>query len=231
MCKFSTIIYSLSEQNSFHKIDKSIYSFDDWNPDYMGSDDGRLWWCHHQLDESQNTAKLSLNWKHYICMRDTVWQFSYSMPSALPLHHWRLLFLVTSFTVNCDSEKYGCQRGVIHKMSALRNKNFMTSNEQENNKLLRNLPIQEILQEKRSQNKQEQIRERVLDTCCRRRRRPFPRPLFVREWDMTTSERVINCSDRPSATRWVKASGDLLALRDRNFGGDFSGALLWQDVL
>ncbi len=39
----------------------------------------------------------------------------------------------------------------------------MLSNEQENNKLLRNLPIQEILQERKSQNKQEQIRERVLD--------------------------------------------------------------------
>ena len=39
----------------------------------------------------------------------------------------------------------------------------MLSNEQENNKVLRNLPMQEILQERRSQNKQEQIRERVLD--------------------------------------------------------------------
>jgi len=37
----------------------------------------------------------------------------------------------------------------------------MLSNEQENNKLLRNLPIHEILQERRSRNKQEQIRERV----------------------------------------------------------------------
>ena len=121
MCNFSTIYFS-SEQNSFHKINKSIYSFDDWNPNYMGSHDGRLWWCHHQLDESQNTVKGSLNWKHYICMRDTVWQFSCSMPSALRLHHWRLSFHVTSFTVNCDSEKYGCQRGVINKMSALINK-------------------------------------------------------------------------------------------------------------
>ena len=42
------------------------------------------------------------------------------------------------------------------------------------------------------------------------------------------SEKVKNSSDRPSATRWVKASGDLLALRDRDFGGDFSWALLWQ---
>ena len=39
----------------------------------------------------------------------------------------------------------------------------MLSSEQENNKLLRNLPIQEILQKRRSQNKQEQRRERVLD--------------------------------------------------------------------
>ena len=37
-----------------------------------------------------------------------------------------------------------------------------------------------------------------------------------------------NSSDRLSATRWVKASGDLLALRDWDFGGDFAGALLWQ---
>ncbi len=48
---------------------------------------------------------------------------------------------------------------------------------------------------------------------------------------MTTSKMLINCSDRPSATCWVKASGDLLGLRDRDFGGDFAGALLWQDVL
>ena len=39
----------------------------------------------------------------------------------------------------------------------------MLSNERENNKLLRNLPMQEILQERRRQNKQEQWRERVLD--------------------------------------------------------------------
>ena len=108
----------------------------------------------------------------------------------------------------------------------------MLSNEQENNQHLRNLPIQEILQKRRSQSKQEQISERVLDymlppsqasvstsTICSGMRRNHKR------------ERVINCSDCPSATRWVKASGDLLALRDRDFGGDFSGALLWQDVL
>ena len=70
---------------------------------------------------------------------------------------------MTSFTVNCDSEKYGCQRGVINKMSALRNKKSMLSNEQENNKLLRNVPIQKILQERRSQNKQEQIRREYVD--------------------------------------------------------------------
>ena len=28
--------------------------------------------------------------------------------------------------------------------------------------------------------------------------------------------------------RWVKVSGNLLGLRDQDFGGDFSGALLWQ---
>ena len=39
----------------------------------------------------------------------------------------------------------------------------MLSNEQENNKVLRNVPMQEILQERRSQNKQEQIRKRELD--------------------------------------------------------------------
>ena len=45
---------------------------------------------------------------------------------------------------------------------------------------------------------------------------------------MTTSERVIKSSDCPPAMHWVKASGDLLGLRDRDFGGDFSGALLCQ---
>ncbi len=32
----------------------------------------------------------------------------------------------------------------------------------------------------------------------------------------------------PSATHWVKVSGDLLGLRDWDFGGDFSWVLLWQ---
>ena len=32
MCNLSMIIYSSSEQNSLNKIDKSIYSLDEWNP-------------------------------------------------------------------------------------------------------------------------------------------------------------------------------------------------------
>ena len=107
----------------------------------------------------------------------------------------------------------------------------MLSNEQENNKLLRNLPIQEILQKRRSQNKQEQIRERVLDIML---------PPSQASVSTSTICSGMRCNHKregdkllrpPSATCWVKASSNLLGLRDRDFGGDFSGALLWQDVL
>ena len=104
----------------------------------------------------------------------------------------------------------------------------MLSIEQENNKLLRNLPIQEILQERRSQNKQEQIRERVLD---------YMLPLSQAFVSTSTVCLGMRCNHKqdvdkllrpPSATRWVKVSGNLLGLKDRDFGGDFAGALLWQ---
>ena len=107
----------------------------------------------------------------------------------------------------------------------------MLSNEQENNKLLRNLPIQEILQERRSQNKQEQIRERELAYML-----PHLQP-FASTSTICLGMRCNHKQDvdkllrQPSATCWVKASGNLLGLRDWDFGGDFAGALLWQDVL
>ena len=104
----------------------------------------------------------------------------------------------------------------------------MLSNEQENNKIYENLPMQEILQERRSQNKQEQIRETVLDYML-----PPSQPsisMFTICLGMRRDHKqdVDKLLRPPSATCWVKASSNLLGLRDRDFGGDFSGALLWQ---
>ena len=88
--------------------------------------------------------------------------------------------------------------------------------------------MQEISQERRSQNKQEQIRERVLDYIL-----PPSQP-SISTSTICLGMRCDHKQDvdkllRPfSAMHWVKASGDLLGLRDWDFGGDFSGAFLWQ---
>ena len=85
----------------------------------------------------------------------------------------------------------------------------MLSNEQENNKLFRNLPIQEILQERWSQNKQEQIRERVLDYMVP------PSQASVSTSTICLGMRRNHKQDvdkllRPISTmRWVKECGDL----------------------
>ena len=136
MCKFSTIIDSLSEQNSFHKIDNGVYSFNDWV--MMGDFD----------DVITNLMKAKTLWSRR-------WTESITFAWGTLYGNFRVPCLQLCDYIIGDYrfmwhlsllEKYGCQRGVINKMSALRNKKRMLSNEQENNKLLRNLPIQEILQ-------------------------------------------------------------------------------------
>ena len=101
-------------------------------------------------------------------------------------------------------------------------------NEQENNKLLRNLPTQKILQERRSRNKQEQIRERVLDYMLPPSQPSVSTSTICLGMRRNQKQDVDKLLKPPSATRWVKASGNLLELRDGDFGGDFAGALLWQ---
>ena len=102
----------------------------------------------------------------------------------------------------------------------------MLSNEQESNKLLENLPMQEILQERRCQNKQEQIRETVLDYMLPPSQPSVSMSTICLGMRRDHKQDVDKLLRPPSATRWVKARGDLLGLRDRDFGGDFAGALL-----
>ena len=103
----------------------------------------------------------------------------------------------------------------------------MLSNEQENNKLLRNLPIQEILQKRRSQNKQEQIRERVLDIMLPPSQASVSTSTICSGMRHNHKQDVDILIRSISTTRWVKATGKLLGLRDGYFGGDFAGAILW----
>ncbi len=88
--------------------------------------------------------------------------------------------------------------------------------------------MQEILQERRSQNKQEQIRERVLDYMLLLSQASISTSTICLGMRHDHKQDVIKLLKLPSAMRWVKVSGDLLGLRDRDFGGDFAGALLWQ---
>ena len=104
----------------------------------------------------------------------------------------------------------------------------MLSNEQENNKLLRNLPIQEILQERRSQNKQEQIRERVLDYMLPPSQPSISTSTICLGMRRNHKQDVDKLLSLTTAMRWVEASSELLGLTGGDFGGNFSGALLWQ---
>ncbi len=80
---------------------------------------------------------------------------------------------------------------------------------------------------KEESNKQEQIRETVLD---------YMWPLSQPSVSMSTlcfrmrhnhKRDVDKLLRPPSAMRWVKASGKLLGLTDGDVGGNFAGALLW----
>ena len=90
----------------------------------------------------------------------------------------------------------------------------MLSNEQENNKLLRNLPIHEILQERRSQNKQEQIRERVLD---------YMLPLSQPSVSMSTICLGMRRDHKQDVDKLLSPT---TAMPDGDFGGNFAGVLL-----
>ncbi len=96
-------------------------------------------------------------------MRDTVLQISYSMPSALPFHHVKLKFLVTSFPVNCILYKDKCPWGMINKMSACGNRKNAIKwiREQQTPKKHTNA---ENNAQKEDSKKQEQRREGVLDS-------------------------------------------------------------------
>ena len=88
--------------------------------------------------------------------------------------------------------------------------------------------MQEILQERRSQNKQEQIRETVLDYMLPLSQLSLSTSTICLGMRRNHKRDVDKLLRPPSATCWVEVSGDLLGLRYQDFGGDFAGALLWQ---
>ena len=88
--------------------------------------------------------------------------------------------------------------------------------------------MQEILQERRSQNKQEQIRERVLDYMLPPSQPSVTTSTICLGMRHDHKQDVDKLLRPPTAMRWVKARGNLLGLRDGDFGGDFAEALLWQ---
>ena len=88
--------------------------------------------------------------------------------------------------------------------------------------------MQEILQERRSQNKQEQIRETVLVYMLPPSQLSISTSTICLEMRRNHKQDVDKLLRLPSAMRWVKASSGLLGLRDQDFGGDFARALLWR---
>ena len=84
------------------------------------------------------------------------------------------------------------------------------------------------MQERRSQNKQEQIRARVLDYMLPPLQASVSTSTICLGMRRNHKQDVDELLRQPSAMRWGEVSGDLLGLRDRDFGGDFAGALLWQ---
>ena len=88
--------------------------------------------------------------------------------------------------------------------------------------------MQEILQEKRSQNKQEQIRERVLDYILPPSQPSISTSTICLGMRQDYTQDVDKLLSLTTATCWVQASGKLLGLTGGDFGGDFAGALLWQ---
>ncbi len=86
--------------------------------------------------------------------------------------------------------------------------------------------MQEIMQEKRSQNKREQRRERVRDYMLPPSQPSVSMSSICLGMSATMSKMMINCSDLQQHALG-EASGELLGLTDGDFGDDFAGALLW----